>query len=173
MPQLSTLGFEFIAEGIQGLFRDEPGMLSEKLKTLSVLAYRFRRQYVEATTMDWNTPFETSVPFLEDIFTYSSSMDLARSVTVLDEHGFAEIQTLSAPDAAVDNLLIRWDTLSESVWECSCALPELIKLLEECAQVSVFLWLTRFINPPSYRQKQSNFVTRTCLRSEITTFLWP
>lgn len=141
MPQPNTIGFEFIAGPIQILFKDQPGRLSDMLKMLSVLAIRFRRQYVQSGTINWKTPFDTSIPFLEDCLTSSSPTDLALNMKGLDEHHFAEItrQTLLTDDAAVKKLLLHWRALSISVWECCCALPELIPFLQDCAQVSFFL----------------------------------
>jgi hypothetical protein len=138
MPQPKTVGFEFIAGPIQSLFKDQPGRLADMLKMLSVLAIRFRRQYVQAAVMDWKIPFDTSIPFLEDCLTSSSPADLALNMNGLDEHHFAEItrQTLLTDDATVRKLLVQWRALSVSVWECCCALPDLIPVLQECAQVS-------------------------------------
>lgn len=138
MPQPNTIGFEFIAGPIQSLFKDQPGRLTDMLKMLSVLAIRFRRLYVQAATMNWKTPFDTSIPFLEDCLTSSSPADLAQNMKSLDEHHFAEItrQTLLTDDVAVKKLLVHWRALSISVWECCCALPDLIPILQECTQVS-------------------------------------
>jgi len=109
------------------------------LKILSVLAIRFRLQYVHAATMNWKTPFDTSIPFLEDCLTSSSPTDLAQNMKSLDEHHFAEItrQALLTDDAVVRKSLAHWQALSVSVWECCCALPDLIPVLQECAQVSL------------------------------------
>lgn len=109
------------------------------LKMLSVLTIRFRRQYVHAPTMDWNTPFDTSIPFLDDYLESTSPIDLARSMRGLDEHHFAELtrQSLIEEDAVVGQLKVQWRELSVSVWECCAALPDLIPYLQECAQVSL------------------------------------
>jgi hypothetical protein len=133
-------GFDFIAGPIQRLFKDETGRLAAMLKMLSVLAIRFRRQYMHASTMDWKTPFDTSVPFLEDCLISTSGSDLARSLKALNEHQFAEVtcQNLVAEDAVIGNLLWHWQMLSVSVWECCLALPDLIPHIQECTQVSTF-----------------------------------
>ncbi|KAJ5154582.1 uncharacterized protein N7500_010021 [Penicillium coprophilum] len=138
MPNLSTAGFEFIAGPIQALFKDQPGRLTAMLKTLSVLAIRFRRQYIHPRTMDWKTPFDTSIPFLDDCLESTSPTDLARSMRVLDEHHFAELtrQSLITEDAVVKRLQIQWRALSASVWECCAALPDLLPYLQECTRVS-------------------------------------
>lgn len=140
LAQPKTTGFDFIAGPIQSLFRDQFGRLSDMLKVLSVLAIRFRRQYVHAAAMDWKAPFDTSISFLMDCLTYSLPMDLARNMKNLDEHHFAEVDRpfLAADDAAVRQLLVHWRSLSISVWECSCALPDMIPYFQECAQVSGF-----------------------------------
>ncbi|OGE54381.1 hypothetical protein PENARI_c006G04320 [Penicillium arizonense] len=129
-------GFDFIAGPIQRLFKDETGRLAAMLKMLSVLAIRFRRQYMHASTMDWKTPFDTSVPFLEDCLISTSGSDLARSLKALNEHQFAEVtrQNLVAEDAVIGNLLWHWQMLSVSVWECCSALPDLIPHIQECTQ---------------------------------------
>ncbi|KAJ5780466.1 hypothetical protein N7457_005626 [Penicillium paradoxum] len=137
MPQPNTPGFGFIAGPIQALFKDQQGRLTAMLKVLSVLAIRFRRQYIHASTMDWKTPFDTSIPFLEDCLTSTSATDLARSMSGQDELHFAEMtqQALVEGDDIVGQLLENWRSLSISVWECCAALPELIPYLQECAQV--------------------------------------
>ena len=88
--------------------------------------------------MDWRTPFDTSIPFLDDYLESTSPTDLARSMRGLDEHHFAELtrQSLIAEDAVVGQLKVQWRELSVSVWECCAALPDLIPYLQECAQVS-------------------------------------
>lgn len=140
MPQPNTTRFEFIGGPIQILFKDQPGRLTDMLKLLSVLAIRFRRQYVHAGTMNWKSPFDTSFSFLEDCLTSSSPSDMAHNMECLDEHHFSEIfrQTQVADDAVVGKLLVHWRGLTISVWECCCALPDLIPYLQECAQVSFF-----------------------------------
>ncbi|CAG8043419.1 unnamed protein product [Penicillium salamii] len=136
IPRPNATGFQFIAGPIQDLFKDQPGRLSDMLKMLSVLAVRFRRQYAHAAAMNWKTPFDTSLAFLEDCLTYSSPMDLALNMKGLDEHQFAEItrQALVTDDAAVRQLFVNWQTLNISVWECCCALPDLIPYLQDCVQ---------------------------------------
>lgn len=138
MPKPNTAGFEFIAGPIQTLFKDQPGRLTAMLKMLSVLTIRFRRQYIHAATMDWKTPFDTSLPFLDDYLESTSPTDLARSMRGVDENHFSELtrQSLIAEDAIVGQLKIQWRELSVSVWECCAALPDLIPYLQECAQVS-------------------------------------
>ncbi|KAJ5766843.1 uncharacterized protein N7511_004459 [Penicillium nucicola] len=129
-------GFDFVAGPIQRLFKDETGRLAAMLKMLSVLAVRFRRQYMHASSMDWKKPFNTSIPFLEDCLISTSGSDLARSLKALDEHHFAEMtrQNLVAEDAVVGKLIRHWQTLSISVWECCSALPDLIPHIQECTQ---------------------------------------
>ncbi|KAJ5510317.1 Guanine-nucleotide dissociation stimulator CDC25 [Penicillium expansum] len=136
MPKPNTAGFEFIAGPIQALFKDQPGRLTTMLKILSVLAMKFRRQYIHAPTMDWKTPFDTSIPFLNDYLESTSPKDLARSIRGLDEHSFAELtrQSLIAEDAIVGQLLDQWRILSISIWECCAALPNMVPYLQECAQ---------------------------------------
>lgn len=138
MPRPNTPGFGFIAGPIQTLFKDQQGRLTAMLKVLSVLAIRFRGKYIHARDMDWKTPFDTSIPLLEDCLTSTSATDLARSMSGLDELHFAEMsqQMLVAGDAVVGNLLTHWQTLSISVRECCAALPELVPFLQDCAQVS-------------------------------------
>lgn len=139
MPHPKTTGFDFIAGPIQAMFQDQPGRLSDMLKMLSVLAIRFRRQYAHAANMNWKAPFDTSTAFLEDCLSYTSPTDLALNMKGLDEHHFTEINRnmLVADDATVRQLFVHWRTLSISVWECCCALPDLIPHLQECVQVSI------------------------------------
>jgi hypothetical protein len=138
MSKPHTAGFEFIAGPIQALFMGQQGRLTAMLKTLSVLAIRFRRQYIHPATMDWKTPFDTSIPFLDDYLDSTSPADLARTMNGVDEHLFAELtrEILITEDAVVGRLQTQWRTLSTSVWECCSALPDLIPYLQECAKVS-------------------------------------
>ncbi|KAJ5124193.1 uncharacterized protein N7515_008018 [Penicillium bovifimosum] len=136
LPQSNTAGFEFIAGPIQALFKEQPGRLGVMLKMLSVLAIRFRRQYIHAPAMDWQTPFDTSMPFMEDCLTSSSETSLARNLSTQDEQRFAEMtrRNFVAGDAIVGELVAHWHALSTSVWECCAALPDMIPDLQACAQ---------------------------------------
>ena len=139
MPQSTTPGFQFIAGPIQSLFRDQPPSLTTILKVFSVLAIRFRRQYIHTSHMDWNQPFDTSIIFLEDCLNSTSAIDLARTLTGADEVDFGDLtrHNLIAEDAVVKRLLANWHILSISVWECCSALPDMMTpYLRECAQVS-------------------------------------
>ena len=131
-------GFAFIATPIQALFTDQLPSLTHILKLLSVLAVRFRRQYIHTPKMDWKTPFDTTLSFLDDCLVSSSAADLARTLARADKADFSQIsrQSLVTEDAVVQRLLANWHTLSISVWECCSALPDLIPYLRECAQVS-------------------------------------
>ncbi|CDM31887.1 hypothetical protein DTO006G1_6189 [Penicillium roqueforti] len=142
LPQPNTAGFEFIAGPIQALFKDQPGRLTAMLKMLTVLTIRYRRQYIHTPIMDWQTPFDTSLPFLDDCLQSTSPKDLADSMRGLDEHQFAELtqQSLITEDFIVEQLKVQWRELSVSVWECCAALPDLIPYLQECTQ---FLLATR------------------------------
>ena len=108
------------------------------LKILSVLAVRFRRQYIHTTKMDWNTPFDISYMFLEDCVGSISPKDLARTLTGTDEISLTSLshQSIVTGDAAVKEMLSNWHALSISVWECCTALPDVISYLAECAQAS-------------------------------------
>ncbi|KXG46106.1 Guanine-nucleotide dissociation stimulator CDC25 [Penicillium griseofulvum] len=136
MSKPHTAGFEFIAGPIQALFMGQQGRLTAMLKMLSVLAIRFRRQYIHPPTMDWKTPFDTSIPFLDDYLDSTSPADLARTMNGADEHLFAELtrESLITEDVVVGRLQTQWRTLSTSVWECCSALPDLIPYLQECAK---------------------------------------
>ncbi|KAJ5565884.1 Guanine-nucleotide dissociation stimulator CDC25 [Penicillium sp. DV-2018c] len=136
LPQSNTAGFEFIAGPIQDLFKEQPGRLEVMLKILSVLAIRFRRWYIHAPAMDWQTPFDTSIPLLEDYLISSSESSLARNLSIQDEQRFAEMtrRNFVAGDAVVEKLLADWRALGISVWECCAALPEMISDLQVCAQ---------------------------------------
>lgn len=138
LRQPSGPGFEFVAGPIQRLFKDQPPSLTTILKVFSVLAVRFRRQYVHTSRMDWKDPFDTEILFLEYCLSSSSPEDLAHTLISSDEVDFAGLsrQNILANDAAVNNLLASWHTLSISVWECCSALPDITTSLRECAQVS-------------------------------------
>lgn len=138
LKQASAPGFEFVAGPIQRLFRDQPPSLSTILKLFSVLAIRFRRQYVHTSRMDWITPFDTDILFLEYCLSSTSPEDLAHTLISTDEVDFSALsrQNIIANDALVKGLLASWHTLSISVWECCSALPDITPFLRECAQVS-------------------------------------
>ena len=143
MPQTftPTPGFEFIAGPVQMLFRDQPPSLTTILKIFSVLAFRFRRQYIHTGKMEWHVPLDTSILFLEDCLNSTSPMDLARTMTGTDEVDFSGCsrQSILANDTLVRRLLTNWHGLSISVWECCAALPDIVPFLRECAQVSISL----------------------------------
>ena len=126
------------------------------LKTLSVLTIRYRRQYIHAPIMDWQTPFDTCIPFLDDYLESTSPKDLAESMRGIDEHQFAELtrQSIMTEDFIVEQLKIQWRELSVSVWECCAALPDLIPYLQECTQVS-----SLYPNSRSQISKPSNRMT--------------
>ncbi|KAJ5153250.1 uncharacterized protein N7482_009728 [Penicillium canariense] len=136
MPQPTTPGFEFIAGPVQLLFKDQPPSLTTILKIFSVLAIRFRRQYIHTAKMEWHRPFDTTILFLEDCLNSSSPKDLARTMTETAELEFSGLsrQHITANDAFVREILANWHSLSISVWECCAALPEIAPYLRECAQ---------------------------------------
>lgn len=138
VKQASTPRFEFVAGPIQRLFRDQPPSLSTILKIFSVLAIRFRRRYVHTSRIDWKTPFDTNILFLEYCLSSTSPEDLAHTLISTDEVDFAGLsrQNIVANDVVVKGLLASWHTLSISVWECCSALPDITPSLRECAQVS-------------------------------------
>lgn len=136
--QSSGPGFEFVAGPIQRLFKDQPPSLTTILKVFSVLAVRFRRQYVHTSRMDWRSPFDTEILFLEYCLSSSSPEDLAQTLISSDEVDYAGLsrQNILANDAVVKSLLANWHNLSISVWECCSALPDITPSLRECGQVS-------------------------------------
>ncbi|KAJ5594305.1 Guanine-nucleotide dissociation stimulator CDC25 [Penicillium hispanicum] len=136
MPLPTTPGFDFIAGPIQSLFKEHPPSLTHILKVFSVLAVRFRREYIHTSKMEWKIPFDTTLLFLDDCLASTSAMDLAKTMTVIDEVDFSHLsrQSLVTQDTAVKHLLTSWHTLSISVWECCSALPDMIPYLRECAQ---------------------------------------
>ena len=138
LPSCTTPGFEFIASPIQCLFKEQPPSLSHILKLFSVLAVRFRRQYIHTARMSWKMPFDTTLMFLEDCLASTSVTHLARTLTGYDEIEFSQLsrQSLVTPDTCVKRLLANWQTLRTSVWECCSALPDLIPFLRDCTQVS-------------------------------------
>ncbi|KAJ5220082.1 hypothetical protein N7468_009286 [Penicillium chermesinum] len=125
----------FIAGPIQQLFRSQPPSLIPILKVFSVLAVRFRRLYVHVPKMNWYTPFDTSIQFLEDFLGSTSTNDLARSMTANDEKDFSRLtyDSLLSEDAYVRQLLANWHNLSIAVWECCSGLPYSIPYLRDCA----------------------------------------
>jgi hypothetical protein len=120
------------------LFRNRPPDLASILKVLSVLSIRFRRIYVQAAEMDWKTAFDTSVSFLDDLLTSISSRDLTRTLTRSDQADFSRLsreQVMRENDPTVEALLEKWYALSNAVWECCTALPELVSYMQDCIEV--------------------------------------
>lgn len=140
LKQSSVPKFEFIAGPIQRLFRDQPPSLSTILKVFSVLAIRFRRRYIHTARMDWRTPFDTDILFVEYCLSSISPEDLAQTLISTDELDFAGLsrQSIVTNDAVVKGLLASWHSLGISVWDCCSALPDITPSLRECAQVSRF-----------------------------------
>ncbi|KAJ5613744.1 hypothetical protein N7528_007398 [Penicillium herquei] len=125
IPFSKKPGFEFIAQPIQTLF-SRPNSLTTVLKVFSVLGVRFRRHYIHTSKMDWYTPFDTTILFLEEYLGSTSATDLARTLTGTDEYDFASLsrQGIMTGDATVKSLLSSWQTLSISVWETQDLLPK-------------------------------------------------
>ncbi|KAJ5475438.1 hypothetical protein N7539_007725 [Penicillium diatomitis] len=137
LPQSFSPGFSFIAEPVQALFKDQPPSLTTILKILSVLAIRFRRRYVHCARMEWRTPLDTSILFLEDCLNATSPRNLARTMTGTDELDFSGLarQNIITNDVFVQAILTNWHDLIMSVWECCVALPEVVPFLQECTQI--------------------------------------
>ncbi|KAJ5162179.1 Guanine-nucleotide dissociation stimulator CDC25 [Penicillium capsulatum] len=142
IPHSNKPGFEFIAGPIQSLWKDQMPSLTTILKMFNVLAIRFRRQYIHTSKMDWKQPFDTTIVFLEDCLNSTSPVDLACTLTNVDEVDYTDLtrESLVAEDAVVQRILANWRILSTSVWECCSALPDLTPYLRECAQT---LYTTR------------------------------
>ncbi|KAJ6157531.1 hypothetical protein N7470_005123 [Penicillium chermesinum] len=139
MAPAAPHGLGFIAGPIQQLFRSQPPSLIPILKVFSVLAVRFRRLYVHVPKMNWYTPFDTSIQFLEDFLGSTSTNDLARSMTANDEKDFSRLtyDSLLSEDAYVRQLLANWHNLSIAVWECCSGLPYSIPYLRDCAHTEL------------------------------------
>ncbi|KAJ5692362.1 hypothetical protein N7462_001785 [Penicillium macrosclerotiorum] len=136
MPRPTSPGFEFIAGPIQRLFKDQPPSLKSILKIFSVLAIRFRQQYIHTPKMEWTKSFDTTILFLEDYLNSTSPMDLASTLTGADEIDYSRLsrQSIATNDAHVRGILENWHTLRISVWECCSALPDTVPYLRDCAQ---------------------------------------
>ena len=132
----TTPGFGFFAGAIQRLFNE---LLNLKLilKVLSVLGVRFARWYLHAQEMDWSRPFSIVFSFLEDMDSSDSPVSFARNLTRSVERDFALLIEGGTLDKTVANRLSeRWHLLSVEVWECCKALPETIRFIHECLEVS-------------------------------------
>ncbi|KAL4922239.1 hypothetical protein BDW62DRAFT_80010 [Aspergillus aurantiobrunneus] len=128
-------GFEFIVGPIQRLFRDPPSVKSI-LKVLCVLGIRFERTYLHSRDMNWSRPFSIAFSLFEDIErSSSSSLELARGLTSLDEQDFAALTEEGTFDKNIANRLsVRWELLSIDVWECCKALPDQLEVIQESLQ---------------------------------------
>ncbi|KAJ6114845.1 Guanine-nucleotide dissociation stimulator CDC25 [Penicillium sp. IBT 16267x] len=133
----NTPDLQFIAGPIQNLFKDNPPKLTTILKMLCVLSVRFRRQYSQTPKMDWLTPFDTTCLFLEDYLGATSPKDLAHTLARTDEVDFSRLsrQSILNGDGMAKQLMENWHTTSMSVWECCCALPDMMETMQECAQI--------------------------------------
>jgi hypothetical protein len=91
--------------------------------------------------MDWTLPFDTNLPFVDDLLLSTSAADLARTLTTADEVDFSTLtrQNIAEESPVVLNLHAKWHTLSLAVWECCTALPHLVRYIQDCAEVSAFL----------------------------------
>lgn len=138
LPQPPMHSFDFIARPIQILFQYRPYSLTEILKICELFAFRFKRDYINAATVPWKKPFDSTFSFLEECFISSSASDLARTLTDMDKGDFANLsqQSIMAQDTIVTDFLDNWNALTVSVWEVLCAIPDLAPYLQECAQVS-------------------------------------
>lgn len=87
--------------------------------------------------MDWGTPFNTEILFLENYLSSTSAKDFAYNLISADEIKFGGLlrQNIIANDAVVGSLLASWHTVSISVWESCSAFPTIALFLGECAQV--------------------------------------
>ncbi|KAJ5116225.1 hypothetical protein N7456_000573 [Penicillium angulare] len=139
IPDSKLAGFQFIAGPIQSLFMDQPPGLTTILKVFSVLAVRFRRQYIHSSRMDWYTPFDITNSFLEDCRNSTSAKDLARVLTSADEVDFAPLtrQSITTGDVMTKRIATNWNNLSLAVWECCTAIPDLTTYLRDCTQASL------------------------------------
>lgn len=137
MASAAPHGLEFIAGPIQQLLRSQPPSLIPILKVLSVLAIRFRRLYIHVPKMNWYTPFDTSIHFMDIFLSSTSTNDLARTLTANDEKDFLRLtyDSLTTEDAYARQILANWHNLSIAVWECCSGLPYSIPYLRDCAQV--------------------------------------
>lgn len=130
-------GFDFIAGPLQHLFQHNQS-LSEILKILSILANRFRQNYVHVARMNWTQPFETRLPFLEDVFLSTDTHDLARILTSTDQASFVGLtrQDIVNGSPRAKKLQENWQSLSMEVYECCSAVPEIIPYFQETMEVS-------------------------------------
>lgn len=137
MAPAAPHGLEFIAGPIQQLTRTQPQSLVDILKVFSVLAVRFRRLYIHSSKMNWYTPFDTSIHFMDNFLGATSTNELARILTGNDEKDFSRLtyESIVTEDSYVRQLLANWHNLSISVWECCSGLPDSIPYLRDCAQV--------------------------------------
>ncbi|KAJ5885143.1 hypothetical protein N7495_009653 [Penicillium taxi] len=140
MPISTDLGFEFISGPIQALLRTlQTPSLTVMLKIFSVLAIRYRQQYLHASSrcMDWNSPFNTTSLLLEDYIHSGVPADLAHILTSTDEMDFEGVssQAIISNEPEVRRLIKNWHTLSISVWECCSASPEMTKFLRETTPI--------------------------------------
>lgn len=131
-------GFNFIAGPIQRLFKEHPPSLTDILKVLCVLEVRFRQTYVHVPEMDWNESFNTVVTFLEDVLASTSAVDLAGTLTSIDEGNFSDLdqQSIMIGSAVARQITSEWHSLSMAVWEVCSALPDSLGYIQECAQVN-------------------------------------
>lgn len=122
----SKPAFRFIASPIQRLFKEYPTTLARILEVLCVLAIRFRQTYIHTRQMDWHSPFNVDISFINDIFNSSSPVDLAGTLTNSDLKAFGSLspQNIVDEDRVARQYITRQHLLSRSVWECCLVLPD-------------------------------------------------
>ncbi|OKP13254.1 hypothetical protein PENSUB_1057 [Penicillium subrubescens] len=151
LPAVSP-AFGFVSRPIQSLFHRRT-RLAQVLEALEILAVRFRRQYICTYTMDWNLEFDTKLPYLEDYHNSISAKDLASILTdkvhqlyqeatielveVTEDKTVKRISQESIANGDWRGIVADWYTLSQFVWECCVALPNVVTVLENCAKASL------------------------------------
>lgn len=181
---LPGTAFDFISRPIQRLFLQTPPTLKILLNILDVLAIRFQRQYVGAHTMDWTLTFDTELVFLEDYYHLITPEELALRLTERDkalgltakmtstqsnditraDRSRCVVDNIIANDDLVHRVLDAWNALSNSVWDCCVAFPNIVPDLENCTEGSIHHLCCFLLNGSCL----TKFENRPCLNSKIT-----
>ena len=121
----------------------KPSPVPQILEDLEVLTYRFRDYYCMASQVDWDSPFDTNICFLEQIRWGLSIPALAKAITKQDHTlfslyitaAFTKNENTSKVERARSPLNRRWSRFSNDVKYCLAARIDVASQVDQLAQV--------------------------------------
>ncbi|KAJ5215286.1 uncharacterized protein N7498_001693 [Penicillium cinerascens] len=120
----------------------KPSPVPQILKDLEVLTYRFHDYYCMASQVDWDSPFDTNIYFLEQIRWGLSIPALAEAITKQDQTlfslyitvAFTKNQDTSKLEQARSSLNRRWSSFSNDIKYCLAARIDVVSQVDQLAQ---------------------------------------